>query len=339
MIRGYDLNNLRFISILLKDAEAVEKLYNELYNLELHGERNSEKFDKNLNFLHETLAVEVNDYNRLSLPTDTYIDAINFLYDQLGSRQNVSDIEVLISQQNDFLTIRRVLHNLKQKVMGEYDLYKPYVATSLVELLNAPVKIGINIYAYNPQNIYLYNFLHNYCMTKAMNIIDDKLSNDENMSNHKAEFLKFIYNCAFLNFSRDNGDALYNRLTSRYFLDLDFDLTANFMGKNIRNAEYIKENYILQSIDNNFDELIRSNESVDSVQSILRLTFFEIALLLTPNSIDSRKKYMQIYVNRNIAKINTENPNFKKVFAVLDDLGSQKKKSALYNDGNKKENK
>lgn len=253
----FEISDFKQMESLIKTASSIDSLYQKMYELEIHGKKDTEEYKKLFDYLIIALEVENKIYKDSKLDYKKGFAWFDYLIDNKLPFDYVSDLESIMRQDYNHRIIRRILNSLLYQITLESDVQK------------ALEKDVINAYL-----VFLQESI-------------DK----QNYHNLKKNLIKSKYNTAFIkkeietemilsNFTISN--TLY--ISSRFIADLmNMDLEFYNMSKNLYGGKIsmFQISELMEMQDESY------NDPVKSTTSTLRQCLMRAAFLLMSDEIIS----------------------------------------------------
>ena len=276
---------------LLKVTKSIYSLYNKLYELEIEGKKDSEEYDKVLEYLNLSIEVENNIYKEFNNFFKT-ISLIDNIIKDLPKKYNFYT-ESIIKRDLDRNIVQRILITLINRAFTEEDCiyetfidnigyYNELICGDLDNLLDKSVEKTLKMFKAIEKdyfNIFLY-FLN-----------EVKESAYEETFNNA--LIKAKYDLSFLNRNIEN-----DLINMRFELPDKIIMNSKFISENItfnnRNYNYMKNVIGKYKADYNIHELLKQYDSDYSNEDCLISNFIRQLFLIASLILVSKKCIEQI---------------------------------------------
>ncbi len=190
----------KWLEKIIKISTSIEKLYKEIFVLEINGQKDSETYKKNMDYLNISLEVESKIYENVTFNYLKYDELISYLTNQLPS--NILDMpECIIERDYRERVIRRIIYNLLAQLQ-EIAL-KKYKVELPDDILNFASQFGVfNLNQIANITIYFDNEIKKSLgkdfLTGYLIFLQEFINND-NFNDFQKDLIKSKYNVSFLN--------------------------------------------------------------------------------------------------------------------------------------------
>ena len=295
-----NFNDIETINKLLDVEKSIFNLYGNLLKLELKDRCNSEEYNKNLDYLNIAIDVEKKIYKKLNLSFEKALAILEYIInipkESKESDYYVDEIDSIFSSEHS-LYINRILHNLRNYILGKYDILEHNLNSKLrVLLINL---LGNDIYQYNDSEIINFfeinKFFENQILIELLNRI--------NTSNNII-FSRLKYVTAFL-----NSDYEYNMIFKRDNF-CSHNLEVYGYNKDIidKNKNIYCENTIMREIFKllNISEEQYNNKFIKSLVELIQTKIDIVINMLDDSKKEEIKEKIKIYITNNIDEGQTD---------------------------------
>lgn len=212
-MENYDNNefDLNLLEALIKNSESIKVLYDKLYNLEINNQKNTDEYKKILKYLIIAKEVEVQIYDNAGLDYDKCSLMVNYIIDNITSKQFLSNEESLILQDYRGISLRRIINSLLYKMRVDYTDIGDKICNSIGSLFT---KMGIN----DPESFinnsvshtlkFQVDFENN--LTSSYILYLEEILQDKVNQKYREEIIKSKYYTTFINAQLEDEMILYN---------------------------------------------------------------------------------------------------------------------------------
>lgn len=294
---------LNKFSELFALTDKIDKIYIQLYKLEISGKKNSNEYNQKIEELKKAVVKERKAYDD-ELLTDDLCQALSALALQTMAIQPFTDnIESLVTNDKDNRKTRRVLNKLSDKIMNNPANLQQSFPDGLMSLLKAlgvddtdkMIKEGIST------SVRMHQAFDKDVLSLFLSYVEEKID-QPGFSSLKDKLIKIKYTTSFIteDIERDMITSKFTVLdsiyvSSKFVADVLHVTDEAFIAiKNIYNIEIADNqmNGILAIDDYNYTEESKTLEAILR-QSLLRANLF----LISQDDIEGIKDNFQEYTN------------------------------------------
>lgn len=134
----YSLHNSDFelIEKIVKITSDIEKIYMQLYYLEINGMKNKQEFNHLLNTLNLAIKTEKKIYSNIYLPYEKIDYIMWYIYENKLKPDSPDEIESLIKQKYDNRIFRRIITTLRKKTIYNDKFIQCVFPKDIFEIIN-----------------------------------------------------------------------------------------------------------------------------------------------------------------------------------------------------------
>lgn len=281
MLSDEDINK---IEELIKTTSSIDNIYNKLCDLEIKGKQKTEEYTKLLDYLSIVKEVEDKLYKEADLTFEKCTAWTNYIMLKLP-RNFVEEYDSLMIQDYNYRIFRRILSELKRKVVYDYKNMKKLMPKEMLDFARRLSKE-------NPEQFVDHTIHVNTEIKKAIDkdilnaylLFVQEFIDSPNHSNIRTLLIKSKYNASFINKESEN-EIINNKfnipstlyINSRFIADINqFDLRMLKVLKNdngMRNA-ITQISHLIEITDTDY------NDTKKVTTSILRQCLLRASLLL-----------------------------------------------------------
>ena len=196
-IINFNEEELTQIEEFLKAATEINNIYNNLYQLEVSGQIDSNDYKKQLEILKESIKNENENYQNANLTFQKSIKIIELLSITQPTLKN-DNLTYIIEQQDNNIIIRRVINILLTKTINYKDYAKNCLSTGFFEDLK-DIEIPIDkeeIYTNFHNEAKVEEAINNDITSIFLSILQEELIK---YPKYREKLLKAKYNTIFIN--------------------------------------------------------------------------------------------------------------------------------------------
>ena len=307
-------NDYEDISSLIMISKQINSLYEELYQLELEGKKESEDYNIVIDRLKSTIFVEKNIYDRIGKSFEKNVEILNYLKSDDSETSNLQDGLFIFEQD---LIISRILLNLYKNVMENSQNLLPDEMKLMLSLsgmtnneINRYISISVNV--------------RESIITDILNCLIAIIQKEENKNPSISKHLKKVkYTISYL-YSKIENNLLEKKFKNEENPYMETMLIGQFYHWPIELIDKIKRMYILNFYNQILrlmlllnDEDLKNDEILSKMiisQGILRTIF----LSLDDETItDLKKEFIEL-----IEELNSYNviKNRQKIINMIIDI-------------------
>lgn len=119
------------IDQLIQITDSMKQLYTHLYQLEIDGKKDTEEYQKIVDYLNMTIEVEANLYNRFDFTYHKAIACVNYVLQEKFPYELETDDENMVKQEDHQLTLRRILEIWLDQIRFDCANDREYLTDSL----------------------------------------------------------------------------------------------------------------------------------------------------------------------------------------------------------------
>ncbi|MBQ9072130.1 MAG: hypothetical protein IJY25_03125 [Bacilli bacterium] len=289
-LSGDDVNK---INRLLETAKAVEKLYNKLYILEINGQKETDEYKKQMEFLNISIDLENRLYKKYNFSIEKQSILIKYLVNFKYHKNYIDNEACIINQDYANIHVRRVINKLTNELSktkaGIKEIY-----FEEVELMENDMKESIN-------NIRVLKELQRDIFSSYLLFLQEYILNEQYKC-YKNEFIKSKYNLSFV-YEKIEKIMLNNNFDINKELYLGSKLVSDILKIDLQVYNYMKDDYsssFLKDIVFEFIEFkdLDYNDKNKSVSAMLRMCYIRSCLLMvSEQKITDINCELQEYIN------------------------------------------
>lgn len=277
----YDEKIIEYTKRLFRITEVIDGIYERLYNLEISGNKNSDKYNKAIRDLNIALEVESSIYSEITYDSNIINSIINYiLATEVLDKYESASIS-LLSQKNFYKIPRRIINNLFERVHNNKNFLPNEPENKIVG-----VKQSGSIY-YCLNNIDLSFEINNAFINEIfilfLNILEEYIEN-EKVSHLSVDLMKIKYDLSFVikrietKLISENFDVKNSSL----FLS---DYMKNYLDLIEDEFELLKQQFLEIEIYEQIPNLLNIhdyeyNKAKKMIASLLRCAYLRAGLLL-----------------------------------------------------------
>ena len=334
--RKLEKRNYETIEKLINITRSIDVLYKKLYELEILGKKETEEYNKNLDYLKIAIDVENKIYNDINSDSNLSILIYDYLLQDRLPDEFISDKDCIVLQDISNLVIRRIISTLKRQIMSNVDVIKDIISKELTSIIKVITNFidNINILENEMINLsILVESLEKDLYGGFLSFLKENMT-DKNNENIINELIKTKYLVLFINKNIESDMLINNFNISEYF-----ELNSNYIAKLIKmpnnELKEYKDLYYENDITNQINKLLiisnsDYNISTKNIEAILRECFIRaIFLFLSDSNISDLNfdfheyiesdEYKELYNNNDISE--------SKVINCFKTINSDRKKT------------
>lgn len=261
-MNGYTLTkeDYEFLENITKITLSINKLYKQLYELDLNNQKNSAEYIKVLDYLNVAVEAEGWQYNKTNLNFNKCMALIEYILNKNFSRELPNIDEFIITHQNDDQVVWRILANLDNRLRFDCVEVKRLISEQIHHSYTTfdSHYMASMVADFLSDNRKLEKSLEDDWLDAFLIIVEECLNNNDN-SKFKSILLKAKYITTFINSNIESnmiGDSfnIYN------IVGYNFNKMANYLNiqrslfNDLKN-KYGKDEFIYQR-----DELLKISD-------------------------------------------------------------------------------
>lgn len=310
-----DYEGLKQLERIVKGTYSISNLYKKLCELEIKGLKNSEDYQKYLNYLKVVLEIEKKYYSKDKLDTKKMYIMSDFLKDITGIDEY--NIEMLVTEKTEESSIiTRIQSNLFLECTNNYNDINNFLSEEELKILE-------DYYRQNSANSVSFDTfskVESYVekdFKMAFLYFLEKFISNNSYSNVKSKLIAIKYKFIFMNKDIENL-ALEDEFNIDGILKSDFTILEQYLKLDLNAVTKIKDNYVEVYYLNYVLKLFRIddidyNENKNFILSILAQCFIRASFtLMSEDLIDKlnygfheyiqRSDYLDTYPNSDISQ-------------------------------------
>ncbi len=279
-----DIKDYELIRKLMQTTTSIETLYKKLYDLEIRGLKNSQSYEKYLDYLKIALEVENKTYEDATLSTERCAAIFEFLLTDRVPDGFLSDTESIMSQNYNNRVTRRILGILIQKLFSDSEYSKSMVADEIMNkyMITDGSAFDPSLFDSVSASIEMQDALE-VDMIRAYLKLLQEFVDSKYLSVYRDDLIKSKYNMVFIN-KRVENDLVNNKFNVPEILKLDSMLVAELAELDMEVYRLITNIFGVKESAGQISELIEVGDqeyrnSSKVIEAILRQCYMRSAFL------------------------------------------------------------
>ena len=271
------------IELLKGITNSIDRLYHDIYELELENKINSSEFLQKIDYLTIALEVEANKYENMNLTKDRCLAVGSYIFEEVFLLPNKSNIELILSGEKSNRRTIRILSVLRHKMNREANeddkvLKKIYAKARQLgvyhsrEMIEKSWNIASELSsAFRDESFILF-----------LSFIEEIIHYRKNID-FIPELTKAKYDFAFTN-NKMESEMMKNQFNVFPSLFLNSKIIADLLGVQTKLYKLIKNDYGMNIVNSQINELLAISDlnfknKDKTISGLLRQAYLRVGLL------------------------------------------------------------
>lgn len=294
----YILNSSDFelINNLIKTTSSLDTLYKKMYELEINDKKQTEEYQKLLDYLNISLEVEDKLYSEANLSYSRCIAIVNFILNKKLPDKFLNDVESIMQQDYSNRVLRRILSVLVHKILEDYENIKEMLPNEIIDLMH---QIGMP----NPDKVVSHAIYSSIELQKAFEkdtlngflVFLQEFIDGKDYRFYKNDLISAKYNTAFINKSIES-EMVNNKFEIPETFYVNSRFVADITQTDLELYNLLKNLYGVKESTKQISEIIELGDmdysnSKKAITSILRQCLMRANFLLMSDEAISDVNY------------------------------------------------